>query len=124
MIPLSRFPQFVEARVERCDDAASRKMQSLCRKRVESRKHLSEKYARFARQMQMRRYGKLRKEYHTREDAAFMQTDEERVEGDAEFAERKEHFARRRKERKKRNADRHKDGRQHFDATAFFYCSH
>ena len=53
-----------------------------------------------------------------------MQTDEERVEGDAEFAERKEHSARGRKERKKRNADRHKDGRQHFDAAAFFYCSH
>ena len=53
-----------------------------------------------------------------------MQTDEERVEGDAEFAERKEHFARWRKERKKRNADRHKDGRQHFDAAAFFYCGH
>ena len=72
MLERSLFPQFIEARVERGDDAAARKMQTLCRKRVESRKHLAEKYARFARQMQVRRYGKLRKEYHTREDAAFV----------------------------------------------------
>ena len=72
MLERSLFPQFIEARVERGDDVSARKMQSLRRERVESRKHLAEKYARFARQMQVRRYGKLRKEYHTREDAAFV----------------------------------------------------
>ena len=53
-----------------------------------------------------------------------MQTDEKRIERDAEFAERKKDSARRCKKRKKRNADCHKNGRQHFDTPAFFYCGH